>query len=91
MIVSGWSENEQETAMIAPLATLAFLAAAWLVAKLALELFAGDGARIGAALRGRSMLARPPQSVAPVSVRFQPPAGSVRRPLHAQPEWRAAA
>ena len=77
--------------MIAPFATLAFLIAAWLVAKLALDLLAEDGAKIAAALRGQSMLARPPQSVVPVSVRFQPQAGSVRRPQHARPEWRAAA
>ncbi len=79
--------------MIAPLATLAtlaFLASLWLVARLALD-YAGSGAKIGAALRGQSMLALPPQSVRPISVRFQPRAGLVRRPLHAQPEWRAAA
>ena len=77
--------------MLAPLATLAFLAALWLVAKLALDVVAQDGLKIGAALGGRSTIARPPQSVRPISVRFQPRAGSVRRPLHASPEWRAAA
>ena len=77
--------------MIAPLATLAFLATLWLVAKLALELADGSGAKILSALRGQSMLAQPPQSVRPVSVRFQPRAESIRRPMRAQPEWRAAA
>ncbi len=76
--------------MIAPLATLAFLATLWLVARLALD-HAGSGAKISAALLGRSMLAVPPQSVRPISVRFQPRAGLVRRPLRALPEWRAAA
>lgn len=76
--------------MIAPLATLAFLATLWMVARIALELADGSGARILAALRGHSMLAVPLQ-VSPVSVRFQPRAGSVRRPTRAQPEWRAAA
>ena len=77
--------------MIAPLATLAFLATLWLVVRIALELADGSGAKILAALRGQSMLALPPQSVRPISVRFQPRAESVRRPTRAQPEWRAAA
>ena len=77
--------------MLAPLATLAFLATLWLVARIALELTDETGAKVLAALRGQSMNALPPQSVRPISVRFQPRAGSVRRPLHVQPEWRAAA
>ena len=77
--------------MIAPLVTLAFLATLWLIARMALELADGSGARIIAALDGRSMLALPPQSVRPISVRFQPRAESVRRVVRAQPEWRAAA
>ncbi len=76
--------------MIAPLATLAFLATLWLIARIALD-YAGSGAKISAALRGRSMLALPPESVQPISVRFQPRAESVRRLVRAQPEWRAAA
>ncbi len=76
--------------MIAPLATLVFLSALWLVARIALE-NAGDGAKIIAALHGHSMLAMPPQSVRPISVRLRPHAEAVRRPLRAQPEWRAAA
>ncbi len=77
--------------MIAPLATLAFLATIWMNAKLALDRADGTGAKMLAALRGQSMLAQPPQTVRPISVRFQPRAGSVRRPVHVQPEWRAAA
>ena len=77
--------------MLAPLATLAFLATLWLVARIALELADGSGAKIVAALRGQSMLAYPPQSVRPISVRFQPRAVAVRRPVRARPEWRAAA
>ena len=77
--------------MLAPFATLAFLTALWLVAKLMLDLAGDDGRKIVAALLGQSMVARPPQSLKPVSVRFHPPAGPVRRPLHATPEWRAAA
>ena len=77
--------------MIAPLATLAFLATLWLVVRVTLEIADGSGAKVLAALRGQSMLAQPPQSVRPISVRFQPRAGSVRRSVHASPEWRAAA
>ena len=77
--------------MIAPLATLAFLATLWLVARIVLDLADGGGAKVLAALRGQSMLALPPQSVRPISVRFQPRAESVRRPVRAVPEWRAAA
>jgi len=77
--------------MLAPLATLAFLATLWLIARIALELTEGTGAKMLAALRGQSLIALPAQSVRPISVRFQPRAGSVRRPLHARPEWRAAA
>jgi hypothetical protein len=77
--------------MLAPLATLAFLMTLWIVAKLALEIADGAGAKVFAALRGQSMLAQPAQSFAPVTVRYQPRASAVRRPMHARPEWRAAA
>ena len=77
--------------MLAPLATLAFLITLWVVAKIMLELADGSGAKILAALRGNSMLAQPPQSVRPISVRFQPRAELVCRLVHVQPEWRAAA
>ena len=90
-MVSGWAINDRETLMLAPIATLAFLATIWLVARLILEMTEGAGAKVSAALRGQSMLAQPPQLVRPITVRFQPRAGSVRRPLRAQPEWRAAA
>lgn len=91
MMVSGLAKNDRETRMFAPLATLAFLATIWLIAKIALDVVDGSGAKMVAALHGQSMLAQPPQSVRPISVRFQPRAGSVRRPMHVQPEWRAAA
>ena len=77
--------------MLAPLATLTFLTALWLVVKLGLDLFGEDRAKITAAFAGRSLLARPPQSVHPISVRFQQRAGSVARPLRVQPTQRAAA
>ena len=90
-MVSSWPINDREMLMLAPIATLAFLATVWLVARIVLEMTEGAGSKVIAALRGQSMLAQPPQSVRPITVRFQPRAGSVRRPLRAQPEWRAAA
>ena len=77
--------------MLAPLATLTFLVALWLVTKLALDMIADHGAEIVAAFNGRSMLARPTPSLRPISVRFTQEAAAVRRPVHAQPEWRDAA
>ncbi len=77
--------------MLAPLATLAFLATIWLVARIALDIADDAGAKVFAALRGQSILVQPQQSVRPISVRFQPRAGLVRPSMHAQPEWRAAA
>ena len=77
--------------MLAPFATLAFLATLWLAVKFVLDTLAEDGWKIVAALAGKSMLAQPPQSVRPVSVRYQPRAGSARRPVRHLPEWRAAA
>ena len=77
--------------MLAPLATLTFLAALWLVAKFALDMIADDGAKIVAAFNGRSLLVRPAPSLRPISVRFTQQAAAVRRPVHVQPEWRAAA
>lgn len=76
--------------MLAPLATLVFLAAIWLVVGLILELAESDGAKVLAVLRGRSMIGSQ-QALPTVTVRFQPRAGSVRQPMHVQPEWRAAA
>ena len=77
--------------MLAPLATLAFLATLWLVARIVLDLSEETGAKVLAALQGRSMLAQPPQSVRPVTVRYSPRPSAMRRPVHVQPEWRAAA
>lgn len=77
--------------MLAPLATIAFLATLWLVVRVVIEAINESGSKVVAALRGQSMIARPPQSVRPITVRFQPRAGLVRRPVHVQPEWRAAA
>ena len=77
--------------MLAPFATLAFLAALWLVAKLMVDVLAADGGKIAAALSGRSFAANPRPALQPISVRFQPRAESVRRPMRVTPAWRAAA
>ena len=77
--------------MTAPLATLIFLTTIWFVAKLVVDCIAEDGAKIVAALRGRSLIAQPAQPLRQFSVRYQPRAGSVRRPVRAAATWRDAA
>ncbi len=74
--------------MLAPLATLAFLAALWLVAVMVAEMFGESGSKVAAALSGRSPLATAP--------RIRPIAGRVSlrsrpRTLRAQARLRAAA
>ena len=77
--------------LFAPFATAAFLAALWLAAKLALDWAAEDGRRIATALRGELSQSLPVAATRPLSVRFQPRAASVRRPVRVHAEWRAAA
>jgi hypothetical protein len=75
--------------MLAPLATLAFLIALWLVSFVTSDLFGQSRAKILAALHGRSMLSAAmatPRVVVRISSRGRPP-----RTLHAQPELRVAA
>lgn len=75
--------------MIAALATAAFLATLWLLAMIGLAIVEESGARIVAALKGRSPLAMipPVQSVSwKVSPRVR-----VRPVMHARPTLRAAA
>ena len=77
--------------MIAPLVTIAFLTALWLAARILLELADGNLVKIVAALRGQSLLAEPPLSTRPVSIRFRPQASWLGRPASVHAEWRAAA
>ena len=75
--------------MIAPLATLAFLAILWMSAFAFAETFGRSGSRVLAALRGKT-----PSSVPAVivTVRMRATrAATPRRPLRAQPQLRAAA
>jgi len=75
--------------MLAPLATLAFLATIWLVVMIGAEMFGTSGRKVLMALRGRSLLATAP-SVRPVAVRVSQRTRP-QRALRAQPQYRAAA
>jgi hypothetical protein len=76
--------------MLAPIATLVFLVALWSLAMILLEILGEDSGKIAQALAGRSRRAQPP-ALLPVSVRYLPRAGSVRRPATALAPRRAAA
>ncbi len=73
--------------MIAALATLAFLATLWLLVVAGAAILEESGAKIAAALKGQSLVGRR-LSTAPARVRGR---ARVRRPMRAQPQWRAAA
>lgn len=75
--------------MLAPLATLAFLATLWLIIVLGAEMFGDSGRKIAQALKGRSLLATTP-TIRPVAVRISSRARP-QRTLRAQPRLRAAA
>lgn len=75
--------------MLAPLATLVFLSALWLVAVVAADMFSRFGSRIAAALRGEA----PVQAGMSLVIRSRPTRARMmrRQPLRAQPQLRAAA
>jgi hypothetical protein len=75
--------------MLAPLATLAFLATIWLVAIIGSPILAASGRKIVLALRGQSPLAIAP-SIRPMAVRVSLRARP-QRILRAQPRFRVAA
>ena len=72
--------------MLAPLATLAFLATLWLLAVIIAEMLGEAGAKVAAALKGRSLLATAPP-IRPVAGRLSQ--RSRLRALRAQPQLRA--
>ncbi len=74
--------------MIAAFATLVFLATIVTLVGIAAMVLGDSGAKIAAALQGRSPLTMPPK-YAPVAIRFS----RVRsqRPVRAQARWRDAA
>ena len=73
--------------MIAPLGTLAFLATLWLLVVVGAAVLEESGAKIAAALKGTSV-SRAEFASAPVRLRVR---ATVRKPMRANVEWRAAA
>ena len=71
--------------MIAPLATLAFLATLWLLTLVSAAVLEQSGAKIAAALKREPV--RPSVSLTPVRVRARLRSG----PMRAAAQWRAAA
>lgn len=75
--------------MLAPLATLAFLAILWLVNLVVADLLNQGTGKIIAALKGRSALATAPV-IRPIAVRVSH-RSRAQRALYARPQLRAAA
>ena len=73
------------------LATLPFLGALAFAALAIAATVRVHGDKVLLALQGKSPLAAPPLATRPVTVRFSPRQAPVRRVLHAEPRWRAAA
>ena len=71
--------------MIAALGTLAFLATLWLLVVVGAAVLEESGAKIAAALGGKSL--QSPLYVAPVRLRTR----RLQKPLRASARWRAAA
>ena len=71
--------------MMAALGTLAFLATLWLLVVVGAAILEESGAKIAAALKGKS--AHQPVSV-PVRIRARV---RMAQPMRAKPRWRAAA
>lgn len=72
--------------MTAALGTLAFLATLWLLIVVGAAILEESGAKIAAALKGKSMEPRP--TFAPARVRART---RVQQPMRAEARWRAAA
>ncbi|MFC7537629.1 hypothetical protein ACFQPG_09655 [Sphingomonas sp. GCM10030256] len=77
--------------MLIALAALPFLAGLWLAAVVIASAVEEDGAKIVAALRGRSLLAEPAVSTRPVVVQFASRRVAARRPMRVEAQLRAAA
>jgi hypothetical protein len=88
-IPAGLGAPTKETAMIAALATLVFLATLWLLGALALATVEQSGGKIFAALRGQSILATAP-IVQPISWKVSPRVRTTR-PMRVRPSLRVAA
>ena len=78
--------------MIAAVTTLSFLVAAWATVYAVIVSLDDSSAKVVAALKGDSMLAREPVLTRPVTVRISGRHPSLRsQSARAKPEWRAAA
>jgi hypothetical protein len=82
-------KHRKNIVMLAPLATLAFLATIWLMVTIGVAMLGSRAGKIVMALKGRSLLATAP-SIRPVAVRVSQRARP-QRMLRAQPRLRAAA
>jgi len=71
--------------MIAPLGTLVFLTTIWLLVVLGASVLEASGAKIAAALKGKTMGR---QVAVPIRVRTR---ARVQKPMRATARWRAAA
>jgi hypothetical protein len=73
--------------MIAALGTLTFLVTLWLLTVVGAAVLEESGAKIVAALKGKSALG-PKLAISPVRARTRV---RLPRPMRAEPKWRAAA
>ena len=72
--------------MTAALGTLAFLTTLWLLVVVGAAVLEESGAKIAAALKGKSMEPKPAVIAARIRVRTR-----AQQPMRAEPRWRAAA
>lgn len=78
--------------MIAAVTALSFLVAAWAIIYSVIVGLDDSGAKIVAALKGNSMLAREPVLTRPLTIRISGRHPSLRsQSARVKPEWRAAA
>ncbi|RST31072.1 hypothetical protein HMF7854_09655 [Sphingomonas ginkgonis] len=77
--------------MLAAVAILPFLVTVTMLALFAIDTWQQEGAKIVAALKGRSWAAEPVLATRPVTVRFSGRGPVQRVPVRAQAGWRAAA
>jgi hypothetical protein len=82
---SVWLSNKDE-AMTAAFGTLAFLTTLWLLVVVGAAVLEESGAKIAAALKGKSMEPKPAIVAARIRVRTR-----AQQPMRAEPRWRAAA
>ena len=72
--------------MTAALGTLVFLATLWLLVVVGAAVLEESGAKIAAALKGKSMEPKPVIAASRIRARTR-----IQQPMRAEPRWRAAA